>query len=90
MGGNLFGQLGDGIYVTAATPTRVGQSQLEAVAMGGFTNWLEPFPTIVRTDARTLKLERPPRRGVVAAHGVRRAPARPRRRGVASGRWLAV
>jgi len=56
MGGNLFGQLGDGTYFTTATPTLVRTSGLEAVAMGGYANWLEPFGSSVTATSLSLKL----------------------------------
>jgi len=56
MGGNLFGQLGDGTYFTTATPTLVGASGLQAVAMGGYANWLEPFASTIAAFGVMLKL----------------------------------
>jgi len=56
VGGNLFGQLGDGSYFTTANPQEIATGSVSALAMGGFANWLEPFSTTIGTSRLDVRL----------------------------------
>lgn len=50
VGGNLFGQLGDGTMLTSSSPEEVAGTAgagFASVAVGGYPNWMSLYPTLL-------------------------------------------